>query len=160
VSLFLSGLGVVFSIGFLGLTVAWAFLVLRVRERADEAIAGPGAPSSRDTLLRQRAHLVTDAERVGLVAGAVPVLALIGTVLGFFFALGKTSHVGLGATDPLAILKVMLDSGMDTALATTVAGQALYFLMILGHGAFVTGRFERADLLLEERIQLSRADVP
>lgn len=158
-SLFLSGLGVVFSIGFLTLTIAWAFLVLRVRERADEALAPPDTPRSWDTLVRLRGNLVTDAERVGLVAGAVPVLALIGTVLGFFFALANTSHVGLGATDPLAILKVMLESGMDTALATTVAGQALYFLMILGHGAFVTGRFERADLLLEERIQLTRAEA-
>lgn len=159
---FLSGLGVVFSLGFLGLTVAWAYLVLRVRERAEHALRtshqhtnGPSA-SSWNALVGLRAALVTDAERAALVAGSVPVLALIGTVLGFFFALGQTSQVGLGSSDPLAILKVMLNSGMDTALATTVAGQALYFLMTLAYGAFVTGPLERADVLLQESIAMLR----
>lgn len=162
---FLSGLGVVFSLGFLGLTVTWAYLVLRLRERSQEAFeAAPrysGRPSQGawHTLVELRAALITDAERAALVAGAVPVLALVGTVLGFFFALGQTSQVGLGSSDPLAILKVMLDAGMDTALATTVAGQALYLLMTLAYGAFVTGPMERADVLLEESIAFTRAQL-
>ncbi|MEL6188026.1 MAG: hypothetical protein AAFU79_25670 [Myxococcota bacterium] len=170
---FLSGLGILFSVGFVVLTATWAYLVLRLRERAHEAEAealsswgryspdpASGGPEPEraewSRLAELRAGLGADLERAGIVSGSVPVLALLGTVLGFFFALGSTSQAGLGTADPTAILELMLDSGMATALATTVAGQALYLLMGLAHAAFVSGPVERADVLLAERLERER----
>lgn len=172
---FVFGLGVPFALGFIGLTTTWAYLVLRLRERAQAALEAAGAlsPSANgdpgDTLsypldqlppwnqlVHMRAGLAADAERVSIVTGAVPVLALLGTVLGFFFALSRTQGVGLGTSDPLAIVKVMLDAGMDTALATTVAGQGLYLLMSLAYAAFVAGLVETADITLQEGLERAR----
>lgn len=158
---FLSGLGVLFSSGFVVLTATWAYLALRLRERAQETqqavLTDAGEPDGWARWVEMRGALAADLERSALVSGSVPVLALLGTVLGFFFALGRTGKVGLGSADPTAILSVMLDSGLDTALATTVAGQGLYLLMALAQAAFVTGPVERADVLLKETLERERA---
>lgn len=159
---FLSGLGVLFTSGFMALTATWAYLALRLRERAEEArvsvLTDALEPDRWTRWVELRGALAADLERSAVVSGSVPVLALLGTVMGFFFALAQTGRVGLGSSDPTAILSVMLDSGLDTALATTVAGQGLYLLMGLSHAAFVTGPVERADILLRETLERERVE--
>ena len=161
---FFSGLGFAFGSGFLVLTVAWIYFILCLRDQSDDCLRQTHSTSfSRKTtpdeardahrkLIEMKASLHVYAERAALTAGAIPVLALLGTVIGFFFAIAETGNVGLGSSDPLKILKAMLDAGIGTALATTVAGQALYFCLSLAYGIFVIDKFERAQLHLDEAL--------
>lgn len=170
---FFNGLGIVFAAGFVVLTIAWVFLVLQLRDCAKESIliASEFLDSNDKCCFEQsfgnssglwrnlvylKSRLSTLEDRISITAGAIPVLALLGTVIGFFFAIAATGNVGLGSSDPLKILKTMLDSGVSTALATTVVGQAIYFCLTLSHGMFVSGNLEQAEQMIEESLIMLR----
>lgn len=162
---FLDSLGVGFAAAFLLLTAMGVFQYLRVRDLAeigrDDAMAvrrvrDPGdAARWWSDLGVHKSHLRAAATRANLITASIPTLALLGTVVGFFFALLQTGQLDLGA-DPQATLMALMDGGVSTALATTVAGQGIYFLLGQVWAIAVAGPFEEASTLLDESLALMR----
>lgn len=161
-----NGLGLAFSAGFVALTIAWTYLVLRLRDQAAAAVvtarelAMAGFNDSGDwlELVGVKSELEAATEKTQLVAGAIPVLALLGTVIGFFFAIAATGNAELGH-DPTKLLRMMLDSGVSTALATTVVGQGLYLAIVIAYGAGALRVVHRAKAMVDETLALIRAKL-
>jgi len=163
--IFLDSMGPAFGLGFTALTGLCLFQFLQVRELAREGRAaameaadarGPeAARGAWERLARLRSRLAASASRANVCAGSVPTLALLGTCLGFFYAILETGNLELGG-DPMALLSALMDAGVSTALATTVCGQGIYFLLGQLWAAFVAGPFQEATTLLDEGLALTR----
>ncbi len=94
-----------------------------------------------------------------MTASSIPTLALLGTCLGFFVAIGRVASAELGSGDPLALLDSLMDGGVATALATTVVGQALYLALGQAWSLWVASSYERAKVELDEAIALLRPRI-
>jgi len=162
---FLGSLGAGFATGFVMLTGLAVYQYLRVRDlaaagRAEALLAVSGTDV---TLERQWCELSTlksgldaSASRANLITASIPTLALLGTCVGFFFAILQTGQLDLGS-DPQETLMALMDGGVATALATTVCGQGIYFLLGQAWAALVAGPYEEAHTLLTEALGLVRA---
>lgn len=164
---FLDSIGLGFGLGFAALTALSLFQFLHVRELAlagrERALEGvSGAEDARRRwreLAATRSALAASASRANLTVASVPTLALLGTCLGFFYALVRVGGMELGSADPLVILDALMDGGVATALATTVCGQGIYFLLGQLWGALVAGPYAQANTLLDEGLALTRGAV-
>ena len=162
----IEGMGPVFGLLFLWLTGMGIYQFLKVRDLAEagrnaalEAIkpGNPGATRRRWLELGDlKSAQLAAAQRAELTCGSIPTLALLGTCLGFFYALVATGSLEVGSADPLAILRALMDAGVSTALATTVCGQGIYFLMGQIWSTCVAGPHQESITLLEEALALLR----
>jgi hypothetical protein len=161
---FLDSVGAGFGAGFLGLTGLALFQFLHVRDLATAArqaslaaVEGGADPTRRwRELAGLKSELEAASSRAALTTSSVPTLALLGTCLGFFYAILTVSGMDLASSDPLAILSALMDGGIATALATTVAGQGVYFLMGQIWSLFIAGPRAEAATLLDEGLALLR----
>jgi len=161
---FIESVGPGFGLAFMGLTGLSLFQFLHVRELAIsgrdmalEVVAGAASPRGRwKELAATKSSLAAAASRANLTVASVPTLALLGTCLGFFYALLQVGGMELGSADPLAILDALMDGGVATALATTVCGQGIYFLLGQLWSAMVAGPFAEANTLLDEGLAVTR----
>jgi len=161
---FLNSVGLGFGLAFAGLTGLSLFQFLHVRELsmsgralALEVVAGVASPRRHwKELAATKSSLAAASSRANLTVGSVPTLALLGTCLGFFYALLKVGGMELGSADPLAILDALMDGGVGTALATTVCGQGIYFLLGQLWSGLVAGPFAEANTLLDEGLAVTR----
>lgn len=174
--LFLSSIGPGFGLVFVMLAGGTIYLQLLARDQAHCALqavddatqavlppmgtaVGPGLPDAADVwagLAAQRASLQATVQRAQLVCGSIPTLALLGTCVGFFFAIAGVGQMDLAGTDPLALLGALMDGGIGTALATTVCGQGLYFILGQSWAVGVAGPVAHAHVRLAEGLVLTR----
>ena len=137
---FLTGMGMAFNIGFVGLTATAIWQYVRIRELAEEGadtvervclevLTHPAAPRTMEVwkgLGRMKGDLCAAASRANLTTACIPTLALFGTVLGFYYAIVTTGGLELATSDPLAILRALMDGGVKTALAFPTVLVALF----------------------------------
>ncbi len=159
---FLTSMGPLFGAGFAALTGLACYQMLAVidlsasaRQEVGNALAQPG-PQAWKELTATRGALQAAIARAQLTASSIPTLALLGTCLGFFWAIVTAGRLDLGVADPLVVLQALMDGGVATALATTVCGQGLYFVLGQAWSIFVAGRVERAAAEVEEAQALLR----
>lgn len=180
---FLTSMGPAFGGGFIGLTGVATYQFLQARDLATQGIRA-AAEASRAALTppvsppgdeecpagdpRVRAwerlsafegSLEAAVSRAHLTTGAIPTLALLGTCLGFFYAISNAGSLELGSSDPLELLDALMDGGVSTALATTVCGQALYLVLGQVWSLFVAGRVEDCSARLHEGLALLRERI-
>lgn len=161
---FLAGLGPAFILLFTGLTGATLYQIAAAREHArgatDEAeriLSGLG--ELPDPLLERLSAMEAAGDRARLSLSSVPTTALLGTCAGFYNALVALGAAELGS-DSLALLELLMDSGVSSALATTVAGQALYFLLGQVWSMALTTPVSEATVLGAEALARLRAETP
>lgn len=173
---FLTSLGPLFGLGFTGLTGLCVYQFQQVRHLAVSSCGALETPpplpprTARSLAARAaadhdrwqhlgalRGSLGAAVSRAQLTLASIPTLALLGTCLGFFYAIASAGALELSTQDPLAILEALMDGGISTALATTVLGQALYLVLGQAWSWWVAGPVEEADAQLEESLSLLRA---
>ncbi len=173
---FLDSLGPAFGLSFVGLAGMSLHQFSVVRQLAALALDGldsaqPSPPRTAHSLSARssadhsrwkelgqlRGRMGAAVARAQLTLSAIPTLALLGTCLGFFYAIANAGALELSSQDPLAILKALMDGGISTALATTVLGQALYLVLGQLWSWWVAGVVEVADAALDEELNLLRA---
>lgn len=159
---FLSSLGPAFGLGFVGLSALSTYQILQCRSLADESARTAERATTRENtqasarLAELRGELAAAVSRAQISIGAIPSLALLGTVMGFFFAISRAGAMDLASADPLSILQALMDGGISTALATTVLGQAIYLVLGQAWAFGAAGQVERADALLQEVLEQLR----
>lgn len=131
---FLAGLGPLYILTFVGLTAATLHQLAVARGHANHALDRAseileGYELRAEPLLAQLAAMSAASDRGRLALSSIPSVALLGTTTGMYLALTSVGASGLGGGDSLALLQSLMDNGVSTALATTVAGQALYILL-------------------------------
>lgn len=131
---FISGLGPLYILTFVGLTAATLHQLAVARVHANHAVGRAseilvGREHRPEPLLAQLAAMSAANDRGRLALSSIPSVALLGTTTGMYLALTSVGAAGLGGGDSLAMLQSLMDNGVSTALATTVAGQALYILL-------------------------------
>lgn len=162
---FLNGLGV-YAPAFVILTGATLWQMLeartaasRLQEAAQQTLEQPRASAGRAALLGALGDLDATTDRASLLLQSGPTLALLGTCMGFYWALQRLAGADLGG-DPLELLVVLMQSGVGTALATTVIGQALYLALGELWALVLAGRSARARVAAAEALAILRSDPP
>lgn len=167
---FLVGMGMAFNVGFVLLTASATWQFVRVRDLArhgSDAVDAAAfevldAPQKARTLEawkglgHLKGELNAAVTRANLTTACIPTLALFGTVLGFYYAIVTTGSLELASSDPLVILKALMNGGVSTALATTVCGQAIYMVLGQAWAFWVAGPVEGALARIDEGLSLVR----
>jgi hypothetical protein len=174
-------MGPAFSFGFALLTAGAVWHYLRAWElgRAAELEAAalqnlldPGAggvegdaqealgPIGRwDRLTQMKAQLATVSLRAQVATSSIPTLALLGTCLGFFYALHSAAQIAGGDASALEMLTALMDGGIATALGATVCGQGVYLVLSQVWALLVAPRVELAFARIDEGLEVVRPRV-
>ena len=176
---FLGALGWTFGSVFVFLTAYCAHVYMNIRTRTKVIIGSKSAETpdgqgvcdrAADALgedlqtvrqewtvtRQQKERLQADLSRASLTVSALPAVALVGTVMGFYLALRNTGSMDLASTDPMTILQALMNNGVSTALATTLAGQVLNVALSQIYSLVLTGPVETAEAMLKEALDLLR----
>jgi hypothetical protein len=159
----LSSLGPAFGLGFSLLTTTAVWQFLRAAELAAEARAAlaqgdPAERCRRITELKGELHAV--CVRAQVTTSCIPTLALLGTCLGFFYAMLRAAAITSTNASPLETLHALLDGGISTALGATVCGQGIYLVLSQVWALFLARRVEIASAHLEEALRQHPTAMP
>jgi hypothetical protein len=83
------------------------------------------------------------------IANTLVFLGLVGTVIGFIFALSGVNPELSATVDNIAPMVATLIEGMSIALYTTLIGAVLHVWLMINHGILVTGTVHLFSAIVE-----------